>query len=1108
MADLEIKVTGRDAGAGSVMQQVRRQLEQLSNSLRQLEGTTDGSNQALAESIGRYQRASREAISLKAEFISLKRSGEGTEEMFRALSERIELAQNKEREAIEETRRLGLSFQTTNQEAEQFSDDLRFLNEQLDKSQGFIDGVSVAAKRQEAALQGVTTEVKQTTTELKQLNQSNERVADGMDETARETKRAGDALDTMNRKGQETVAFGNIMAEVFEEALYAVKQFAGESIQEFWDFDRGMREISTLIPGHTDLMRTEMGEDIQALSIDLGRMSEEILPAVYLALSSGRGTETVLEDVALASEAARASVGELEGTMASGLAVLNAYGEEAYSLQEIYDQFFFGIKEGVFTMDDLAGGMSALTSISAETKTPLEDIMATLIVMTKQGDSFNEAVELSGLLLTQLGTEGSAAANAFMDSTGQSYREFIAQGGTLGEALQAIQNHADETGQSIGSMIAGNSPFFRDQQAARAALELTGIHMQELVDTSNQARDAQGSMAEASEIMGEAAETGSLKAKAAFDVLKAQAGEALLGMNLLGFGVIDTGISIENAITGAATIMQATTGAMSTSIENIIEDNLAHAKSVEELVAEYQKLDSADSMYLGLGDVITRTADEINDGKDQIVEALAATATSFDEYLDALVRMGLAEADAVGAEREYYRELYNTAQAATVAAEATAQEVDEKQASITIMRNAAAARQRETAAMVAQRIALNDSIHGYEAEAEGVVNSLANQSVATQEAMHGLDIYRESLVYAGDANVVLADTIDPVAEKMLAEAESMASYWSQAEGLVDTWVAAQGEGAAAIIAANQAISASYEETFVTALLNTEGLTRADMDAMVAAGLLSQAEADLQWQVASTNQEIMALTQTQGFNKLTADQQAEAFRLLKEGLVLTAESAIRLAQDGYAGALTPELANAKLEAVAVEEQLLGLDEQMVISGEAANTLANGGYSPLVQTLSNAKLEADLLGGELDYLGTVEATPIVNTPDLGGAISQAQQLKDLLNDLANMGSAGGYGGNLNPDGGVGGGANVPGNATGTNYFEGGLSWVGEDGPELVSLPRGSRIYNNRDSQQMMSKTINIAGDTFIMNNRGQDEAQAAATIVMNRRRERANAAARIN
>ena len=40
----------------------------------------------------------------------------------------------------------------------------------------------------------------------------------------------------------------------------------------------------------------------------------------------------------------------------------------------------------------------------------------------------------------------------------------------------------------------------------------------------------------------------------------------------------------------------------------------------------------------------------------------------------------------------------------------------------------------------------------------------------------------------------------------------------------------------------------------------------------------------------------------------------------------------------------------------------------------------------------------------------------------------------------------------------------NASGTNYWEGGATWVGEEGPELVNLPRGSRItpasetYNN--------------------------------------------------
>lgn len=47
----------------------------------------------------------------------------------------------------------------------------------------------------------------------------------------------------------------------------------------------------------------------------------------------------------------------------------------------------------------------------------------------------------------------------------------------------------------------------------------------------------------------------------------------------------------------------------------------------------------------------------------------------------------------------------------------------------------------------------------------------------------------------------------------------------------------------------------------------------------------------------------------------------------------------------------------------------------------------------------------------------------------------------------------------------------NATGTNYFGGGLSWVGERGPELVSLPRGSRIYNNQDSMAMAGSGITV-------------------------------------
>ena len=45
----------------------------------------------------------------------------------------------------------------------------------------------------------------------------------------------------------------------------------------------------------------------------------------------------------------------------------------------------------------------------------------------------------------------------------------------------------------------------------------------------------------------------------------------------------------------------------------------------------------------------------------------------------------------------------------------------------------------------------------------------------------------------------------------------------------------------------------------------------------------------------------------------------------------------------------------------------------------------------------------------------------------------------------------------------------NATGTDNWRGGLTWVGEAGPELVALPRGSQIYSNQESRSMAGVTI---------------------------------------
>jgi hypothetical protein len=53
----------------------------------------------------------------------------------------------------------------------------------------------------------------------------------------------------------------------------------------------------------------------------------------------------------------------------------------------------------------------------------------------------------------------------------------------------------------------------------------------------------------------------------------------------------------------------------------------------------------------------------------------------------------------------------------------------------------------------------------------------------------------------------------------------------------------------------------------------------------------------------------------------------------------------------------------------------------------------------------------------------------------------------------------------------------NATGTNYWQGGATWVGERGPELVNLPRGSQVINNRESEAMSGSQVTINGNIML-------------------------------
>jgi len=62
----------------------------------------------------------------------------------------------------------------------------------------------------------------------------------------------------------------------------------------------------------------------------------------------------------------------------------------------------------------------------------------------------------------------------------------------------------------------------------------------------------------------------------------------------------------------------------------------------------------------------------------------------------------------------------------------------------------------------------------------------------------------------------------------------------------------------------------------------------------------------------------------------------------------------------------------------------------------------------------------------------------------------------------------------------GFNIVGNASGSMNFGGGMTWVGERGAELVTLPRGSRIHTAAESRNIMNRTSNNnSNDVYNLN-----------------------------
>lgn len=302
--------------------------------------------------------------------------------------------------------------------------------------------------------------------------------------------RTTDLEKGFNKIGKAFSNFGSLAAKSLTVPIAASTAAMGLASKKAIEFDNGMREVLTLLPELGNESFEKLKNQALSFSKDIGKAPEETVKALYQALSAGIPRENVFEFLETAGEASIAGVSDLKTSVDGLTSVTNAYGSEILNAQKASDIMFQTVKLGKTDFTQLSNNLFNVIPIASAIGVKFEDIGAAIAAMTAQGVPTSVATTQMKQALSDLNKEGSVTYEAFKQISGESFKDFIAGGGNLQEALQMMSDYAEKTGKEVTSM-------FSSVEAGNAVLALSGKNASKFKDYLDQVRNSVGATSEA-----------------------------------------------------------------------------------------------------------------------------------------------------------------------------------------------------------------------------------------------------------------------------------------------------------------------------------------------------------------------------------------------------------------------------------------------------------------------------------------------------------------------------------------------------------------------------------------------------------------------------------
>ncbi len=266
--------------------------------------------------------------------------------------------------------------------------------------------------------------------------------------------------------------------------------------QKFEEFDESVRSVYTLLPELSEKAKNEIVQDVNDFAKEFGTLPNEVIPALYQALSAGVPQDNVFDFLETAQKAAVGGVTNLEVAVDGLTSVVNAYGTDVLSVEKASDIMFMTVKDGKTEFDQLSKSLYNVIPTAAAAGVEFGNVGAALAAITAQGTPTSVATTQLRQLLVELSSAGTEASEIFTELAGKTFKQFVAEGGNLADALKLMDDKAKSSNLGINDL-------FSSVEAGNAALQLTGTGAEKFNTFLDHMTDSAGATQAAFDIMNE-----------------------------------------------------------------------------------------------------------------------------------------------------------------------------------------------------------------------------------------------------------------------------------------------------------------------------------------------------------------------------------------------------------------------------------------------------------------------------------------------------------------------------------------------------------------------------------------------------------------------------